>query len=107
MQSRSWMAALTVAAATVLPLASPALADEKPAPPPQTVAVDLHITGLGRNGCDIEIKPGHGGCQFRPVVKHIGETGKDRIRLSDVRTTSADRACTIAISIREPGHAVR
>jgi hypothetical protein len=108
MQGRSWMAALTVAVGTVLPLAQPASAGDKPATQNSSkVDVLLNIAGLQRDGCDVEIKPGHSGCQFRPVRKHVNADGKQRVLLEDVRTTSADRECAFAFTIREPGQSNR
>lgn len=113
MQGRSWMAALTVAVGTVLPLAQPASAGDKPATqssnqtPKSKVYLLLNIAGLDRDGCDVEIKPGNSGCQFRPVRKHVDADGKQRILLEDVTTTSPDRECAFAITIREPGQANR
>lgn len=107
MQGRSWMAALTVAVGTVLPLAQPASAGDKSATRNSKVVVSLIIAGLERGGCDVEIKPGHSGCQFRPVRKHVDSDGKQQVLLEDVSTTSADRECALAITIREPGQANR
>jgi hypothetical protein len=102
MQGRSWMAALTLVAGTLLIASLSARADDPPAP--QKVTLDLAIDGLGAGGCDIEIKPGHVGCQFKTDnPHHIGAGGKATIILDKVRTTSADRDCVFAITIREPG----
>ncbi len=105
MQGRSWMAALTLASGAVLALGSSGWADEKPAA--GRVMLKIGIAGLGRGGCDVEIKPGHPGCQFRPVTRHITSDGKADVVLDDVRTTSADRDCAFAITVREPGHPPR
>jgi hypothetical protein len=108
------MAALTLAV-TLTPSLAPAFAGEPPAPgtTPEAegkshiVTLDLAIAGLSAKGCDVEIKPGHPGCTFRPVTKHVGLSGKATIELRDVVTRSADRDCTFAITIREPGQAER
>ncbi|WP_406696898.1 hypothetical protein V5E97_38525 [Singulisphaera sp. Ch08] len=107
MQGRSWMAALTVAVGIVLPLARQANADEKPATKGNTVYLQLRIAGLDRDGCDVEIKPSHSGCQFRTVRQHVDQTGLQTLRLDDVKTSSADRECAFSITIREAGQATR
>ena len=33
----------------------------------RSVSLNLVIAGLGREGCDIEVKPGNAGCKFRSV----------------------------------------
>jgi hypothetical protein len=69
------------------------------------VILDLGIAGLGPKGCDIEIKAAHPGCKFEPVTRHIGERGQATIEIKDIETTSADRDCTFAITVREAGQA--
>jgi hypothetical protein len=126
MQGRSWMAALTFTASALLGLGlgsgvtSTSRADDPksttlpkppaPAPSPSEsgkskVKLDLAIAGLGPKGCDIEIAPGHLGCQFRPVSLHLNDPHDSRreILFEDVRATGADRYCLFAITIREPG----
>lgn len=118
MQSRSWMAALFVVGGTVLPLAhagsapapapAPTPAGDKPASPKSsTVYLLLRIAESGREGCDVEIKPGNSGCHFQPVRKHVDAEGKLTVRLDDVTTNSADRECAFSITVREPGQANR
>jgi len=102
------MAALAVAAGAVSVLALPAGAGEKPAA--HTVKLGLFIAGLGQDGCDVEVKPEHAVCQFRSVRRHInglGGRGEAEVVLDDVTTASADRICSFAITVREPGHEVR
>ncbi len=112
MQGRSWMAALTLAAG-LFPTAS--LADD-PQPPktnataevkPQVVRLDLWIRGLGKDGCDVDVKAAHPGCKFQPVTRHVSPEGKLTLELKDVEILSADRDCTFAITIREPGQGER
>ncbi len=114
MQGRSWMAALTLTLTLVPAIAAhgDAATDETiatTAPPPHAVQLDLAIAGLvkGGKGCDVEIKPGHGGCKFRPVAQHVGSDGKARILIKDVVSQSADRDASFSITIREPGQAER
>jgi hypothetical protein len=73
------------------------------------VKLDLAIVGLGSKGCDIEVTPGHMGCQFRPVSLHLSSEngGKAVIMFDDVQATSSDRYCIFAITIREPGQPVK
>lgn len=104
MQARSWMAALTVAVGTAFPTAPRALAEEKSEPATHKVAMNLNIAGLGPQGCDVQIKPGHGGCRFQSVSTHIPRQGLATVVLKDVQTSSADRACAFAITIHEAGH---
>ena len=103
MQGRSWMAALALVAGSIGATEAPSKAQAPPAP--HKVILRLNIRGLGRAGCDVDIKPAHAGCTFRPRVQHVGSDGKVRIDLDDVRSTGADRDCSFAITIREPGHA--
>jgi hypothetical protein len=122
MRRRSWMAALKVAARATLVLGLGALgtrvlADEvkgvskpaetkKPAANPKAtykVILDLGISGLSAKGCDVQIKPAHPGCKFEPVSRHIGEGGKAEIEIKDIESSSADRDCTFAITVREAG----
>src|SRR5689334_5040473 len=124
MQGRSWMAALTLNASALLGLvlglghAVTSRADEaKPAPAPapapvnangSRVKLEIIIAGLGPKGCDIEVAPGHMGCQFRPVSMHLGKENSQTVLLfDDVQTTGADRYCIFAITIREPGQPVK
>jgi hypothetical protein len=74
------------------------------------VKLELRIAGVGRNGCDIEIKPGHAGCKFQVIRHHLaGDRGWGQLQLvlDDVQTRSPDRDCAFAITIREPGQADR
>jgi hypothetical protein len=72
------------------------------------VTLELQISGLGRAGCEVQVKPGHAGCQFDPVVEKVGrgQVG-DRVilRLDPIlaKSTHADRECAFAITIKEPG----
>ncbi len=128
MQGRSRMAALTHTTSAVLglvlglglPVASRA-DDPKSSPPPTPAApaapadasskvkLDLAIVGLGPQGCDVEIAPGHAGCQFRPVSLHLShdDGGKAMILFDNVQAKGADRYCIFAITIREPGQPVK
>jgi hypothetical protein len=74
----------------------------------RSIPLNLIIAGLGRNGCDIEVKPGNAGCKFRAVDdqgkegrQHVSSDGRARLMLRDVEVRGADRTCTVAITIRE------
>ena len=121
MQGRSWMAALTLAAGLTpawLPAQTPTqkpVASVNPDEETATTAVKtvhvvklkLAIAGLSAKGCDVEIKPGHAACKFEKKTQHVTSMGKVEVVLKDVETQSADRDCTFAITIREPGQAER
>ena len=104
MQGRSWMAAFTLAFATVLAFAGwnrdasaqePAVVNK--------VWLALRVTGLGREGCEVEIKPGHPACDFKPITKKLESSGQEDFKYIVVKSTSADHDCLFSITIREPG----
>jgi hypothetical protein len=112
------MAALVLTIASALGLGlSPSRAadDDPPAEVPvveNKVKLDLRISGLGAEGGTIEIKPGHKGCKFKPVVLTLARPkGVDPDAPLQPRdgivvlasTISADRDCSFAITIKEPG----
>jgi hypothetical protein len=72
------------------------------------VNLDVQISGLGRAGCEIEIRPGHPACQFRPIAATIRpEDSRDPLKLRtiaiDARSLGADRDCSFSITVKEPG----
>jgi hypothetical protein len=92
----------------------PAAPPAQPIPPvvrppagSQTVKLELRIAGLGKDGCDVEIKPSHAGCIFGTVKKHVDSRGWLDLKLDDVRSRNADRDCSFAITIHEPGQGQR
>jgi hypothetical protein len=97
---------LALAAGLVATASPPARAGD-PTPPTHLVQLELRIAGLTSKGCDVEIKPGHAGCKFRTVTQHVGHDGSASILVKDVVARNADRDCTFAITIHEPGHADR
>jgi hypothetical protein len=144
MRARSWMAALALIAGTSIAVghAMPALspmddqakdqpptAEEttrpepvaEPTPPDsiiQAVRLNLEIAGLGREGCDVEVKPGNASCKFRVVhmtkdraaagkgqqaAQHVSSEGHAFLELREVELRGADRTCTVAITVRESG----
>jgi len=75
-----------------------------------TVHLNLVIAGLGRAGCDVEIKPGNRSCRFRAVGEkgaasryHVAPEGKAKLELRDVTLRGADRTCSVAITVYESG----
>ena len=69
-----------------------------------TIQVNLVIAGLGTDGCDVEVKPANAGCKFRPSgAEHVSADGRATVKLRDVELRGADKTCTMAITVREPG----
>lgn len=107
MPSRSRMAALA-ALAVGLAAASALHAADDPAVA-NTVRLQLQITGLSAKGCTLKVAPAHPGCAFTPIERRIDSgnvSGMIRLREPIVlvaTTTSADRDCSFAITIHEPG----
>jgi hypothetical protein len=145
MRARSWMAALALIAGTSIAVghAMPALSptgdqvkDQPPAtagettrqeavadstPPDsiiEAVRLNLKIAGLGREGCDVEVKPANASCKFRVVhlskdrasaakskraELHVSSEGDAVLELREVELRGADRTCAVAITVRESG----
>jgi hypothetical protein len=87
-----------------------------------TVRLSLEIAGLGREGCDVEVKPGNPSCKFRAIKmtkdgatvgqnqdgpQHVSSEGHAYLELREVELRGADRTCTVAITVREPGQAAK
>jgi hypothetical protein len=113
MQGRSWMAALALVAGVTLALVvrpTPSRAGEKEAVV-NKVTLQLRITGLGEKGGEVEVKPGHAGCEFKAVTekakKYDGSLWTVTVNAMDVKSTSPDRDCQFSITIREPGQPPR
>jgi hypothetical protein len=113
MQGRSWMAALALAAGVALALVgrpTPSRAGEKEAVV-NKVTLQLRISGLSAEGCEVEIKPGHAACQFATQTKKVKPGGQSQAELIltalSVQSTSPDRDCQFSITIREPGQPPR
>jgi hypothetical protein len=69
-----------------------------------TIQIDLAVAGLGVEGCEVEIKPANRSCKFQsPSSQHVSPKGHVKINLRDVELRGADKTCTIAITVREPG----
>ncbi len=107
MQGRSWMAALTLVAASAGALAPITRAAEPP-PIKQTVKLKVRVDGTGSpaaEGAEIVVKPGHPGCRFKPIRHPLkGDGDIDDIPLIEVESFGADRDCSFAITLKEPGH---
>ncbi len=68
------------------------------------IQIDLAVAGLGTEGCDVEIKPANPSCKFRsPAPQHVSSQGQVKVQLREVELRGADKTCTIAITVREPG----
>jgi hypothetical protein len=107
MQGWSWMAALTLVASLTGAVAPAARAAEPPAVK-QKVSLSLRLDGLSAAGGEIEIKPGHAGCRFETIkfqTKSHPKMLEGRIVLDpfEVETVTADRDCSFAITLKEPG----
>ncbi len=106
MQGRSWMAALTLVAASagaLAPISSARAGD--PTPIKQKVKLTLRLDGIvADKGVELVIKPGHPGCRFKPITRLIkGDGTIADIPPIEVETFSADRDCSFAITLKEPG----
>jgi hypothetical protein len=137
MQGRSWMAALALAAGVALAAyavvrggsGSGGVDHDGPAAgvtqaakagDPQTragdepgvvnqVYLEIVYNGFERPGCeiDVEVKPGHAGCDFKPL-KLKGRVSQDgRLTLVEkqitVKSTRVDRDCSFDITVKEEG----
>jgi hypothetical protein len=107
------MAALALAAGVAIALGlskAPARAGEDAAVV-NKVTLFLAITGLGPDGCEVEVKPGHPACAFEPVAKKVKSAGNERGELTlsamTVKSSSPDRDCLFTITVKEPGQPPR
>ena len=129
MQVRSWMAVLVLVAGSTCthglrvmaqsaeqtksqrgvgkdakPQEPAQVADERPqSPDSHAVKLNLMIAGLGRAGCDVDVKPGNRNCRFRPQSAHVGSDGAATFLFRDVELRGADHNCMFSITIRESG----
>ena len=104
MQVRSWMAAGVLAAVTLGGWASGVRAGQ-PVAVKQKVNLSIHIAGTTPNaGVEVIIKPAHPACKFKPITCPVKQDGMlQDIPPIEVETLSADRDCTFAIVLKEPG----
>lgn len=85
--------------------------EESDAKAPQNthcVLLTLQIAGLGAEGCEVEIKPANPSCRFQTINKRVNVSGliKD-IPIKDLEIRRADRNCSFAITVKEPGQKPR
>jgi hypothetical protein len=66
------------------------------------IVMELQIQGLSKEGCIVEIAPGHPGCKFKKVRYKV-DSPRVQLQPIEVTTLSADRDCSFAITIKEPG----
>jgi hypothetical protein len=91
------------------PVKAPIVRAQAPAPTAQgtffpAVQLNLVIAGLGREGCDVDVKPANPGCKFRVASpQHVPSHGRAAVDLRDVELRGADHTCTVAITLREAG----
>ena len=115
MQRRSWMAALTLAALVGAPAGADATARAKPgdeiaatrqadepASIKRKVALNLKFSGLLYPG-EVVIKPANAGCRFQPITRPVRRNDLVPIEPIEVETFSADRTCSLVITLKEPG----
>jgi hypothetical protein len=109
MPSRSRMAALAlIAGSLALETGSIARGADEPVVA-NTVRLQLQITGLSSKGCVLKVAPAHPGCKFKAIERRIDSGNADgMIRLKEpivlqATSTAADRDCSFAITIQEPG----
>ena len=108
MQGRSWMAALTLTVATAFAFIGgngDARADDTAVV--NKITLTLNIMGLSSDGCEVEIKPGHPGCEFKPISQKLDRNGRIDFKPFEVKSTSADHDCLFAITVKEPGQPVK
>ena len=106
MQGRSWMATWMVLATAVgvVGWAAPSQGGG-PLPVKQTVQLNVRIDGtMPDSGVELVIKPGHPASKFKPITYPVKRDGLIRdIPPIDIETLSADRNCSFAIVLKEPG----
>ena len=86
---------------------NPSVQERKPTANTQTVELSLLIAGLSQEGCEVEIKPGTRSTRFQPQHLHVESQGKAKFVFRDIEVRGADRNCTFAITVHEPGQASR
>jgi len=83
--------------------------EPKPKEPPKDVVnaveLELVISGVGKGGYRVEVKPAHRGCRFEKIVRTIeaepGQPAKLKPIRFNARSFSADRDCAFAITITD------
>jgi hypothetical protein len=70
------------------------------------VTLVIRVNGLEPEGCEVDVKPGHPGCDFKPFKKKLdspGGVGQFEVAKLQVKSTRRDRDCLFAITINQPG----
>ena len=110
MRSRSGMAARALVAVCILGYAGIGRASEADEVVENKVHLDLQISGIGPEGCEVQIKAGHSGCRFSTVTKRVESAGEPT-RVGPItvsaKSTSADHDCSFVITLKEPGQKAR
>ncbi|MFM7318044.1 MAG: hypothetical protein ACKO5E_13955 [bacterium] len=73
------------------------------------VTLELQIQGISKEGCIVEVAPGHPACKFKKVRYKV-EDSRVLLQPIEVTSLSIDRDCSFAITIKEPGlpeHTIR
>jgi hypothetical protein len=86
---------------------NPSVPEHKPIANTRNIELSLLVAGLGQNGCEVDIKPGTRSTRFHPQHLHIESHGKAKFVFHDIEVRGADRNCTFAITVHEPGQASR
>ena len=63
------------------------------------VVIELQVQGLSKEGCVVEIAPGHPGCKFKKVRYKV-DNARVLLQPIEVTSLSADRDCSFAITIK-------
>ncbi len=110
MPIRSWKALVGFGVLGCLICAAASHADDKIKPVVNHVNLELKMDGMGDEGCEVVIKPGHPSSKFRQVQVKFGPgTAKEKYESYKVpftivaQSTSADRDCSFEVIIKEPG----
>ena len=81
---------------------------DEPARKTQPVRLMLRIAGLGAEGCEVEIKPATPACRFTPMKRQVSSSGElNDVIIKDLEVRGANRNCSFAITVTEPGQKSR
>lgn len=109
--ARLWSRMASAAVFTLL-VGMPFAASHAQEPIASTVQLRIQINGVSSEGCKVEIRPGHPACKFAPVEREVeGYAGGEAVQLEPISlvasTIGADRDCSFAITLKEPGQPPR
>ena len=103
----AWMLAATLVGAATLTHTAPGWAAGPP-PLKQKVKLDIRLDGIAaESGAEIVIKPGSPASRFKAVTYPVRFERPGMVAdilPIEVETLSADRDCSFAIILKEPGH---